>query len=178
MEDERERRKFLQGLLALGGGAAILPELVEAAQTSVKLEKPLAAKILKRESTRDEPFTDYNMQMEIVGANGARQVVTSKTTEYKDTLGSRRVWMAMQMDTFENVDAEKPISSDVTTIHSISKKIDSSTEEITLTTAMNGKVYTNTMRAAIPAVRLGSEGMSDEELVEKFFISKVRGGAK
>ena len=176
MEDER--RKFLQGLLALGGGAAILPELVEAAQSSVKLEKPLAAKILKRESTRDEPFTDYDMQMEIVGANGARQVVTSKITEYKDALGGRRVWMTMQTDTFENADAEKPISSDITSMHSVFKKIDSSTAEITLTTAMNGKVYTNTMRAAIPAVRLGSEGMSDEELVEKFFISKVRGGAK
>src|SRR5215471_11022082 len=85
MEDER--RKFLQGLLALGGGAAILPELVEAAQSSVKLEKPLAAKTLKRESVKDEPFTDYHMQMEIVGANGARQVVTSKTTEYKDGPG-------------------------------------------------------------------------------------------
>ena len=176
MEDER--RKFLQGLLALGGGAAILPELVEAAQTNLKLEKPLEAKILKRESTRDEPFTDYNMQMEIVGVNGARQVVTSKTTEYKDTLGSRRVWMTMQMDTFENADAEKPISSDVTTIHSISKKIDSSTEEITLTTAMNGKVYMNTVTASVPAVRLSGEGMSDEEVVEKFFMSKVRGGAK
>jgi hypothetical protein len=176
MEDER--RKFLQGLLALGGGAAILPELLEAAQTNLKLETPLAAKILKRESTRDEPFTDYNMQMEIVGANGARQVVTSKTTEYKDTLGSRRVWMTMQMDTFENADAEKPISSDVTTIHSISKKIDSSTEEITLTTAMNGKVYMNRVTASVPAVRLNGEGMSDEELVEKFFMSKVRGGVR
>ena len=176
MEDER--RKFLQGLLAMGGGAAILPELVEAAQTSVKLEKPLAAKILKRESTKDEPFTDYHMQMEIVGANGARQVVTSKTTEYKDTLGGRRIWMAMQMDTFESADAEKPISSDVTTTHSVSRKIDSSTEEITLTTAMNGKLYTNTLRAAIPAVRMSAEGLNDEELVEKFFLAKVRGGAK
>ena len=137
MEDER--RKFLQGLLALGGGAAILPELVEAAQSSVKLEKPLAARILKRESVKDEPFTDYHMQMEIVGANGARQVVTSKTTEYKDALGGRRLWMTIQTDTFENADAKKPISSDVTTSHSVSKKIDSSTEEITLTTEMNGK---------------------------------------
>ena len=162
----------------MGGGAAILPELVETAQTSVKLEKPLAAKILERESTKDEPFTDYHMQMEIVGANGARQVVTSKTTEYKDTLGGRRIWMAMQMDTFESADAEKPISSDVTTTHSVSRKIDSSTEEITLTTAMNGKLYTNTLRAAIPAVRMSTEGLNDEELVEKFFLAKVRGGAK
>ena len=176
MEDER--RKFLQGLLALGGGAAILPELVEAAQSSVKLEKPLVAKILKRESIKDEPFIDYHMQMEIVGANGARQLVTSKTTQYKDALGGRRLWMTIQTDTFENADAEKPISADVTTSHSASKKIDSSTEEITLTTAMNGKLYTNTVRAMIPAVRLSGEGMSDEELVEKFFMSKVRGGAK
>jgi len=43
---------------------------------------------------------------------------------------------------------------------------------------MNGKLYTNTVRAAIPAVRLSGEGMSDEELIEKFFMSKVRGGAK
>ena len=32
MEDER--RKFLQGLLALGGGAAVLPELVQARRVS------------------------------------------------------------------------------------------------------------------------------------------------
>jgi hypothetical protein len=43
---------------------------------------------------------------------------------------------------------------------------------------MNRKLYTNTVRATIPAVRLGGEGMSDEELVEKFFMSKARGGAK
>jgi len=176
MEDER--RKFLQGLLALGGGAAILPELVEAAQSSVKLEKPLVAKILKRESIKDEPFIDYHMQMEIVGANGARQVVTSKTTEYEDALGGRRLWMTIQTDTFENADAEKPISSDVTTSHSVSKKIDSSTEKITLTTAMNGKIHTNTVTAQVPSVRMSSEGLTDEELVEKFFMSKVRGGAK
>jgi hypothetical protein len=100
------------------------------------------------------------------------------TTEYQDAQGGRRIWMTMQTDTFESADAEKPIASDVTTSHSVSKKIDSSTEEITLTTAMNGKLYTNTVRAAIPAVRLSGEGMSDEELVEKFFMSKLRGGAE
>jgi len=123
-------------------------------------------------------LTDYHMQMEIVGANGVRQAVTSMTPEYQDAQGGRRIWMTMQADTFESADAEKPIASDVTTSHSVSKKIDSSTEEITLTTAMNGKLYTNTVRAAIPAVRLSGEGMSDEELVEKFFMSKVRGGTK
>src|SRR6516165_7028712 len=123
-------------------------------------------------------LTDYHMQMEIVGANGVRQAVTSMTPEYQEAQGGRRIWMTMQADTFESADAEKPIASDVTTSHSVSKKIDSSTEEITLTTAMNGKLYTNTVRATIPAVRLSGEGMSDEELVEKFFMSKVRGGAK
>ena len=176
MEDER--RKFLQGLLALGGGTAILPELVEAAQATVKLEKPLTAKILKRETVKDEPFTDTHMEMEIVGANGARQVVTSDLTQYTDALGARRVWTTMQTDTFENAGADKPIMSDVITSHSVSKKIDSNTEEITLTTAMNGKLYTNTLRAATPAVRPSAEGLTDDELVEKFFLSKVRGGAK
>jgi hypothetical protein len=86
--------------------------------------------------------------------------------------------MTIQTDTFENADAEKPISSDVTTSHSVSKKIDSSTEKITLTTAMNGKIHTNTVTAQVPSVRMSSEGLTDEELVEKFFMSKVRGGAK
>jgi len=176
MEDER--RKFLQGLLALGGGVAILPQLVEAAQATVKLEKPLTAKILKRETVKDEPFTDTHMEMEIVGANGARQVVTSDLTQYTDALGARRVWTTMQTNTFENAGADKPIMSDVITSHSVSKKIDSSTEEITLTTAMNGKLYTNTVRAATPTVRPSAEGLTDDELVEKFFLSKVRGGAK
>ena len=54
MEDER--RKFLQGLLALGGGAAMLPEALEAMQS--KLTRPLSAKILKRESTKNDPFVD------------------------------------------------------------------------------------------------------------------------
>jgi hypothetical protein len=175
---EDERRKFLQGLLALGGGAAILPELVEAAQSSVKLEKSLTAKILNRESVKNEPFTDHHFEMEITGANGVKQIVTSNMTEYKDALGSRRVWMTMQTDTFESAGAEKPIISDVVTMHSVSRKIDSSTEEITLTTVMNGKIYTNTMTAQIPAVRMTTEGLSDEEIIEKFFLSKVRGGAK
>ena len=175
MEDER--RKFLQGLLALGGGAAILPEIVEAAQSSVKLEKPLAAKLLKRESIKDEPFTDLHVEMEITGANGAKQIITSNLTQYNDTLGTRRVWTIMQTDTFENSSADKPVMSDVITSYSVSKKIDSSTEQITLTTAMNGKIYTNTVRAAIPAVRLSGEGMTDEKLIQKFFMSKV-GGVK
>ena len=174
MEDER--RKFLQGLLALGGGAAILPELVEAAQSSVKLDKPFSAKILKRETIKDEPFSDSHMEMEVTGANGARQVITGNITAYNNTLGGRRIWMTMQIDTFESTAAEKPVGSDVTTTHAISRKIDSNTEEITLTTALNGKLYTNTMRAATPAVHLSGEGMSDEELIEKFFMSKVRGG--
>src|SRR6516165_3750561 len=122
MEDER--RKFLQGLLALGGGAAILPELVEAAQSSVKLEKPLVAKILKRESIKDEPFIDYHMQMEIVGANGARQVVTSKTTEYEDALGGRRLGMTKKTHRSETADPKKPISPAVTTSHSVLKRLD------------------------------------------------------
>jgi len=175
MEDER--RKFLQGLLALGGGAAILTEIVEAAQSSVRLEKPLAAKLLKRESIKDEPFTDLHVEMEITGANGAKQIITSNLTQYNDTLGTRRVWTIMQTDTFENSSADKPVMSDVITSYSVSKKIDSSTEQITLTTAMNGKIYTNTVRAAIPAVRLSGEGMTDEELIQKFFMSKV-GGVK
>ena len=174
MEDER--RKFLQGLLALGGGAAVLPELVEAAQSSMKLEKPLTAKLLKKETTKDEPFTDSHFEMEIVGANGMRQVVIAKITQYADTLGHRRTWMTTQTDAFESVSAEKPISSNTITSHSVSKKIDSSTEEITLTSAMNGKLYTNRVRAAIPAVRPTTEGLSDEELLEKFFLAKVRGG--
>src|SRR5215469_3304709 len=175
MEDER--RKFLQGLLALGGGAAILTEIVEAAQSSVRLEKPLAAKLLKRESIKDEPFTDLHVEMEITGANGAKQIITPNLTQYNDTLGTRRVWTIMQTDTFENSSADKPVMSDVITSYSVSKKIDSSTEQITLTTAMNGKIYTNTVRAAIPAVRLSGEGMTDEELIQKFFMSKV-GGVK
>jgi hypothetical protein len=175
MEDER--RKFLLGLLAMGGGAAILPELAEAAQSSVKLEKPLTAKILKRESTKDEPFTDSHFEMEIVGANGVKQIVTSNSTDYKDAT-TRRTSMMMQVDTFESADAEKPAGSDVVTMHSVSRKIDSSTEEITLTMAMNGKIHTNMVRAQVPAVRMSAEGLTDEQLVEKFFLSKVQGGAK
>jgi len=154
----------------------VLPELAEAAQSSAKLEKPLTAKLLKKETTKDEPFTDSHFEMEIVGANGMRQVVTAKITQYADTLGHRRTWMTAQTDTFESASAEKPISSDTITSHSVSKKIDSSTEEITLTSAMNGKLYTNTVRATIPAVLPTTEGLSDEELLDKFFLAKVRRG--
>jgi len=79
MEDER--RKFLQGLLALGGGAAVLPELVQAAQSSVKLERPITPNILKRESTKSDPFVDSQVEVEMVGANGVRQLVTVMGTE-------------------------------------------------------------------------------------------------
>jgi len=176
MEDER--RKFLQGLIAAAGGAAFLPELVEASQSATTVEKPLSARLLKRETNRDEPFSDAHMQMEVTGANGARQIITSHATQYADTNGNRRVWATMQTETFENAAATKPIMSDVITSHSVIKKIDSATVEITDTTAMNGKLYTHTVRAAIPSVRPSAEGLSDEDLVEKFFLSKVRGGVK
>lgn len=175
MEDNR--RKFLLQLLAAGGGAAALPELVEAAQASLKLQKPLAAKILNRETVKDEPFVDSHIQMEITGANGLRQVSTAHLTQYQDAAG-RRIWITIQTDTFENASAAKPISSDIFTSHDISKKIDSSTEEITSTMAINGKLYTHKVRATTPSAHLSAEGLSDEELVQKFFTAKVEGGAK
>ena len=174
---EEERRKFLLGLLAMGGGAAVLPEIVEAAQASLKLEKPLAAKILSRETVKDDPFVDTHVQMEITGANGARQVLTAKLTQYQDAAG-RRIWITIQTDTFENASAAKPVLSDIFTSHDISKKIDSSSEEITSTAAINGKLYTHKVRATTPSARLNAEGLSDEELVQKFFLAKVEGGAK
>jgi hypothetical protein len=169
MEDER--RKFLLGLLALGGGAAVLPELVEAAQSAVKLEAPLSAVILKRQSTPTPPFTDHQFQIEITGANG-RQVVSSNLTEYRDTLGNRRTWMTIQTETFIG-DA---VASDVIAMHDSSRQIDSTTTEITLTMAVNGKVHTSTVRAATPRAPLTTEGLSDEELIAKFFLTKARGG--
>ena len=74
--------------------------------------------------------------------------------------------------------AEKPAGSDVIAMHSVSRKIDSSTDEVTVVTAMNGKIYTNTVKAQVPAAGalMSAEGLTDEELIEKFFLSKVRGG--
>ena len=67
MEDER--RKFLQGLLALGGGAAILPELVEAAQQTLKVEQPFYSTEVNRQTeTRiDERTVDRQSQIVIIG---------------------------------------------------------------------------------------------------------------
>jgi len=41
---------------------------------------------------------------------------------------------------------------------------------------VNGKVHTSTVRAATPRAPLTTEGLSDEELIAKFFLTKARGG--
>ena len=162
--EQDERRKFLQGLVALGGGAAILPGLVEAAQ-STKLKGPLSAKILKRESAKNDPFVDSVMEVEITGANG-KQPISVTGTEYTDTV-IRRNWATIANDN----------NASVIAIKTTARKVDSGHEEITVTVTANGKTTTNTRTMAIPANRVSGEGMSDEELVEKFLAPKL-GGVK
>jgi hypothetical protein len=162
MEDER--RKFLRGLLALGGGAAMLPELAAAMQ-STKLKGPLSAKILKHESTKNDPFLDTEMEVEITGANSKRTISVTGT-EYSDTV-MRRNWATIASDNDASVIA----------IKTTARKVDSGHEEITVTVTASGKTNTNTRIMAIPANRVSSEGMTDEELVEKFLAPKL-GGVK
>jgi len=89
MEDER--RKFLQGLLALGGGAAILPELVEAAQQTLKVEQPFYSTEVNRQTeTRiDERTVDRQSQIVIIGANDVKHVETMLMTSIEGS-GYRR----------------------------------------------------------------------------------------
>jgi hypothetical protein len=79
MEDER--RKFLQQLIALGGGEAMLPDFVEAVQSEPKLERPITVKILKRETTRTDPFTDTTIELEVSGASGSISAARCKSSE-------------------------------------------------------------------------------------------------
>jgi hypothetical protein len=171
MEDER--RKFLRELLALGGGAAILPELVEAAQSDVKLQRPITPRILKRESTKSDPFLDSTVEVEMLGANGVRQLITFEDTEY-DSPSIRRHWTTMRADLFETASAATPVHSNVIGITSVSRKIDANHEEITVTTVMSGKTSrVGPQVMAVPANRISGEGMSDEELIDKFLMPKL-----
>ena len=175
MEDER--RKFLQGLLALGGGAAVLPELVQAAQSSVKLERPITPKILKRESTKSDPFVDSQVEVEMVGVNGVRQLVTVMGTEY-DSPTVRRHWSTLRTELFESTSATTSVHSNVIGITSIARKIDANHEEISVTTVANGKTsHVGPQVMAVPTNRISGEGMSDEELIAKFLTPKL-GGAR
>jgi hypothetical protein len=161
MEDER--RKFLQGLLALGGGAAMLPEALEAMQS--KLTRPLSAKILKRESTKNDPFVDSLIEVELTDANGTKETITVSGTEYADT-SIRRTWATLSGS-----------NTAVTAIAATSKKVDSGHEEITVTITANGKTTTTTRTMASPANRITGEGLSDDELIEKILAPKL-GGVK
>lgn len=174
---EGERRKFLQGLLALGGGAAVLPELVQAAQSSIKLERPITPKILKRESTKSDPFVDSQVEVEMVGANGVRQLVTVMGTEY-DSPTVRRHWSTLRTELFESTSATTSVHSNVIGITSIARKIDANHEEISVTTVANGKTsHVGPQVMAVPTNRISCEGMSDEELIDKFLTPKL-GGAR
>ena len=143
----------------------MLPELVEAAQSGPKLERPINAKILKHESTKNDPFTDSTLELELTGANG-KKTISVTGTEYSDTV-IRRNWMTIASDNDASVIAVKTTA----------RKVDSGHEEITVTVTAHGKTTTNTRTMAIPANRVSGEGMSDEELVEKFLAPKL-GGVK
>jgi hypothetical protein len=159
MEDER--RKFLQGLVALAGGAAMLPELVEAAQ--VKLERPISAKILKRETTKTDPFTDATVEIELTDKNGVSQTINVASTEYADT-SVRRNWTTLVEGT------------NVVSMRTVAKKVDSSHEEVTVTVSTGGKTSTMTQTMPISRPPESTDGLSDEELVSKFLAPKL--GAK
>ena len=174
MEDER--RNFLQGLLALGGGAAVLRGLVQAAQSSVTLERPITPKILKRESTKSDPFVDSQVEVEMVGANGVRQLVTAMGTEY-DSPTVRRHWSTVRTEVFESASTTTSVHSNVIGITSIARKIDANHEEISVTSVERKDVTrwpASDGRARQP---ISGEGMSDEELIERFLTPEL-GGAR
>ena len=173
MEDDR--RKFLLQLLAAGGGAAVLPEFVEAAQATVKLERPIESKILKRESVKSEPFIDTQLEIEMLGANGVRHLATVTGTLY-DSPSVRRDWSTMRSELFESPSAQTPVHSDVTSFRTIWRKVDANHEEITLTIIANGKtVKVGPVLAAVPANRVTSENMSDQELIDRVLAPKLGG---
>ena len=68
--------------------------------------------------------------------------------------------------------------SNVIGITSIARKIDANHEEISVTTVANGKTsHVGPQVMAVPTNRISGEGMSDEELIDRFLTPKL-GGAQ
>jgi hypothetical protein len=173
MEDER--RKFLLGLLAAGGGAAVLPELVEAAAQTIKVEKPIAARFLKQEKIQTGDHTDLHAQFEEVGANGTKRVTSSVVTEYNgDPI--RRRYISQHIQLFEHANDLKPVHTQILSGFVTVRQIDPNHADISVTSIdKNGVTVRNLGTVGTPANRRSGENMTPEEIVEEFYMPKARG---
>jgi hypothetical protein len=77
------------------------------------------------------------MEMEVVGANGVRQVITTTGTFYNGPT-HRRSPITMRTDLFEP-NTTTPVHSDVQSINHVSKKLDTVHEEMSMTFVSSGR---------------------------------------
>ena len=176
MEDER--RKFLQQLLALGGGAVILPELVEAAAlqsenataSKFKLERPITSRILRRETTKGSAVSSTYVELEMTGANNAKQIFTTVSSKAGET-----TTMHMTIAAHENASDPTPIEVSEMTMVIHAKELDPNHNEISGTMLMpDGKVSKiGPMIAFRPTNLPNTDNMTDDELIARFLTPKL-----
>jgi preprotein translocase subunit SecD len=175
MEDER--RKFLLGLLALGGGAVALPEIVEAVQTKLNLTRPIEARFTHQSTVPYGDHVDLHSQFEEIGANDVKRVTAMVVSEYPGETTRRRHVM-QHISLFEHSAHSTPASAHVIAAIITATKLDANHEQIQVTSVdpKNGVQNRSLGPIATPAVRKTGEGMTPDELIEEFYMPKVRGG--
>jgi hypothetical protein len=175
MEDER--RKFLQGLLALGGGAAILPELVEAAQQTLKVEQPFYSTEVNRQTeTRiDERTVDRQSQIVIIGANDVKHVETMLMTSIEGS-GYRRQHITTHVALYQHSGDAEPVHTYITAGTTTVRPIEGTKlVEVTVQGTSPKGVKEKKFTVEASARLAGGDVTTKEQMLEKF-LEKVRGG--
>jgi len=173
---EDERRKFLQGLLAMGGGAAMLSEVVEAAQQTIRVERPFhSVEITKQEETRiDEHTVDRHSQFVVFGANDVKHVETMLVTSIEGPT-YRRQHITTHVAMYQHSGDAEPAYTYVTSGTTTSRPIEGTKlVEVTVRGVSAKGVSEKKFTVESPTRLVGGDVTTKEQMLEQF-LAKVQG---
>jgi hypothetical protein len=177
---QEERRKFLWALLVGGGGAVALPELVEAAQQTLKVERPFVSANVthKHEEHIDENTVDRHSQMVVVGANDVKHVETMSMTTH-EAATHRRTYVASHVALYQHSTDEQPTHTYVTSATITVRPIAGTKQsEVTIRgISPKGAQAEKKLTVETPSKRVGGDINTEEQMVDAF-LRKVREGGK
>jgi hypothetical protein len=167
-----DRREFLK-LLATLGAAVAMPEMASAIEPpgQVKLERPIRPRILRREVTKGSAVEGSYLEVELVGANNAKQVFTSLSSKAGEVT-------TLHMTVASHADASDPTPTETSesTMVVHRKPIDANHSEVSGTLVMDGKVSKiGPVTAVRPSNLPSTEDMTDDELIANFLTPRLEG---
>ena len=133
--------------------------------------RPIRPRILRREVTKGSAVEGSYLEVELVGANNAKQVFTSLSSKAGEVT-------TLHMTVASHADASDPTPTETSesTMVVHRKPIDANHSEVSGTLVMDGKVSKiGPVTAVRPSNLPSTEDMTDDELIANFLTPRLEG---